>query len=479
MASNGKRIRGASQRPRRFPTELAPRNFVARIALRSSPSYVPNAASGGAPSRAPSAIAGEDASAAAQRSQTSRPGASHTTQRTGRRKSRIIDHVVPADACFVKFATTADFTGRACNNGAMRDEALMRKALALAARGTGNTSPNPMVGAVVASGAGDIIATGFHEAAGSPHAEAIALDRACPDARGSTLYITLEPCDHHGKTEPCTQAIVQAGVARVVIATTDDDERVRGAGIERLRAAGLQVDVGAGEADARRLNRMYSHQRRTGMPFLTLKMAQSLDGAIGLRPGEHTHLTGEKAAAHVRALRYEHDAVMVGIETATIDDPQLTVRPYKRRAVPYTRIVVDSNARLRMTSNLASDLARASTIVAVTYRAPRDRIETLEEAGVEVLVANAGESGRVDLRDLLLRLGQRGVLGVLCEGGPTLGGAFLKAGLVSELQLILAPVVLGTASVAPVLSGLSAPVEMRIWAIRSLGDDVLVVANPK
>ena len=402
--------------------------------------------------------------------------ARHTTH--GQEEVEDHRHLVPANARFVKFEGTADFARRACNNREMRDEALMRKALALAARGAGNTSPNPMVGAVVASEDGEIIATGFHEAAGAPHAEALALESAGPAARGATLYVTLEPCDHQGQTPPCTQAIVRSGVARVVVAATDDDERVRGAGIERLRAAGLIVDVGVCEADARRLNRMYVHQRRTGLPYVTLKMAQSLDGAIGPRAGERTQLTGEKAAAHVRALRYEHDAVMVGIETAMVDDPQLTVRPYKRRAVPFARIVVDTTARVRMTSNLVSDQARALTIVATTDRAPLDRVEALKDAGVDVLVANADQSGKVDLRDLLTRLSKRGMLGVLCEGGPTLGGALMEAGLVSEIHLIVAPVVLGSASVAPVLSGLSAPVRTRIQAVRSLGDDVLVVANP-
>ena len=355
----------------------------------------------------------------------------------------------------------------------------MRKALGLAARGAGNTSPNPMVGAIVVRDDGTSIATAFHEGAGTPHAESIALERAGSDARGSTLYVTLEPCDHHGKTPPCTQAIIQAGVARVVIAAADEDARVRGAGIERLRAAGLRVDVGVCEDASRLLNRMYSHQRRTGRPYVTLKMAQSLDGAVGLRAGERTRLTGQKASAHVRSLRYEHDAVMVGVQTAIVDDPQLTVRPFKKRAVPYARIVVDSNARLPVTSKLVTDMTKAVTIVATTDGAPRDRVEALRNAGVEVIVTAADSSGRVDVRDLLVRLGQRGMLGVLCEGGPTLAAALLQAGLASEIQLIVAPVVLGSAADAPAFSGLTKPVELRIETVRKLGDDVLVVAHPK
>src|ERR1700730_5017332 len=215
----------------------------------------------------------------------------------------------------------------------MHDEAIMRRALALAARAAGNTSPNPMVGAIVASSEGEPIAQGYHERAGDAHAEAVALERAGDKARGATLFLTLEPCNHHGHTPPCTDAIIRAGVARVVIATEDDDPRVRGAGIKRLREAGIRVDVAAGPEAARRLNRMYFHHRRTGRPFVTLKMAQSLDGAVGVRSGERRQLTGAKAVAYVRSLRYEHDAVMVGIGTVLVDDPALTVRPFRARAV--------------------------------------------------------------------------------------------------------------------------------------------------
>jgi diaminohydroxyphosphoribosylaminopyrimidine deaminase / 5-amino-6-(5-phosphoribosylamino)uracil reductase len=223
---------------------------------------------------------------------------------------------------------------------------------------------------------------------------------------------------------------------------------------------------------------MYFHQRRTGRPYVTLKMAQSLDGAIGKAAGERMQLTGTKAAAYVRALRYEHDAVMVGVETAIVDDPQLTVRPFRGRAVPYTRIVVDSTARLPSRSKLVKDRRRAVTVVAVGDRAPRERVVALRDAGVDIMECTTTVQGRIDLRDLLDRLGQRGMLGVLCEGGPTLGGALLAGGLVNELHLIAAPIVLGTASRAPVLQGVDTPVELEISAMRRLGDDVAVVAMP-
>jgi diaminohydroxyphosphoribosylaminopyrimidine deaminase/5-amino-6-(5-phosphoribosylamino)uracil reductase len=361
----------------------------------------------------------------------------------------------------------------------MHDEALMRRALALAARASGNTGPNPMVGAIVAGNDGEPIAFGYHERAGNAHAEAAALEKAGDKARGATLFVTLEPCNHQGRTPPCTDAILRAGLARVVIATEDEDPRVRGAGIERLRNAGLQVDVGVGAEAARRLNRMYSHHCRTGRPFVTLKMAQSLDGAVGLRPSTQQKLTGKRAAAFVRSLRYAHDAVMVGVETAIVDDPQLTVRPYKERAVPYWRVIVDSTARLPLRSKIVTDQKRARTIVAVTERAPAERIDAIRAAGVDVVRCRANDVGRVDLRDLLDRLGKRGMLAVLCEGGPALAGALLNAGLANEIVLIVAPVCLGAAREAPVFAGLEKPVNLRIEDVRKLDEDTLIVAAPE
>ena len=363
----------------------------------------------------------------------------------------------------------------------MRDEALMAIALAEAERALGNTSPNPMVGAVVARPNGDEapIAVGFHERAGAAHAEAIAVEKAGDAARGATLFVNLEPCDHHGATPPCTEAIIRSGVARVVVATLDDDERARGAGVGRLRDAGIHVDVGVGEARARELNRMYLHQRRTGMPFLTLKMAQSVDGAIAPRPGERYALTGRAAGAHVRLLRYEHDAVMIGVGTAVVDDPQLTVRPFRERAVPYRRIVVDSSARLPIASALVKDRSRAATIVATGATAPRERVEALQAKGVDIMSCTSASDGRVDLRDLLARLGALGVLGVLCEGGPTLASALLDARLVDELQVLVAPVVLGSSVSAPAFRPLGVTSRLRLRTVKRFGDDALIVARPE
>lgn len=361
----------------------------------------------------------------------------------------------------------------------MRDEALMTIALAEAERALGNTSPNPMVGAVVARPDDETpIAVGYHVRAGAPHAEAVALERAGAAARGATLYVNLEPCDHEAATPPCTEAIVNAGVARVVIATLDDDERVRGAGVARLNAAGIRVDVGVGEARARELNRMYFHHRSTGMPYVTLKMAQSLDGAVSPRPGERYALTGRAALAHVRLLRYEHDAVMIGVGTAIVDDPQLTVRPFRERAVPYRRVVVDSAARLPLGSVLVKDRSRASTLVATTASAPAERRDALRARGVEIIECASSPGGHVDLCDALAKLGALGILGVLCEGGPTLASALLDAHMVDELHVLAAPVVLGSAASAPAFKTLASPSRMRVRSVKRLGDDALIVSRP-
>jgi diaminohydroxyphosphoribosylaminopyrimidine deaminase/5-amino-6-(5-phosphoribosylamino)uracil reductase len=224
---------------------------------------------------------------------------------------------------------------------------------------------------------------------------------------------------------------------------------------------------------------MYARHRTLGRPFVTLKMAQSVDGAVGEHPGERRRLSGADADRHVRALRYEHDCVMVGVGTALADDPQLTVRPHRRRAVPYSRIIVDSTARLAVDSKVVRDLSRASTIVAITDAAPAARVDALSQAGVRVVRCGQDSCGHVRLDDLLRRLGDMQMLSVLCEGGPRLAGALLGGGLADELHWIIAPVVLGSASIAPVVSGTDMAVELDVRSTRRLGEDVLVVASPK
>jgi diaminohydroxyphosphoribosylaminopyrimidine deaminase/5-amino-6-(5-phosphoribosylamino)uracil reductase len=352
----------------------------------------------------------------------------------------------------------------------------MRRALALAARATGDTSPNPLVGAVIV--AHDcVVGEGYHRRAGAPHAEREALRAAGARARGATMYVTLEPCAHRGRTPPCVRAIVKAGLARVVIAMQDPDRKVRGRGIALLRRAGIDVSVGDGAELAHAQNRAYIKHRTTGRPYVTLKVAQSQDGFVARRAGQRTQITGAEAARFTRAQRIEHDAVMVGVDTVIIDDPLLSVRPPHRRAVPYTRIVVDSRGRLPLHAKLLREKRAARTIVATTRTMPSATRRAFERRGVNVLVCKQTAHGRVDLDDLLARLGRQGMLSVLCEGGPTLARGLLTARRVDSIHWLIAPTRFG-ATPAAASAAVAAPVVRgaRIVRVRRLGRDVLAEA---
>ena len=354
----------------------------------------------------------------------------------------------------------------------------MRRALALAARATGDTSPNPLVGAVVVR-EGRVAGEGYHRRAGGEHAEREALRRAGSRARGATLYVTLEPCVHRGRTPPCAGAIVAAGIARVVVAIEDPDTRVRGRGVRLLQRAGIDVEIGDGAAAAREQNRAYIKHRSTGSPFVTLKIAQSRDGFVTARKGERTPITGAAAARETRRERIENDVVMIGVDTAIVDDPELTVRPPHARVVPYIRVVVDSRGRIPLSSRIVRDQRVACTIVATTSAMPRAVRAALKRKRVQVLVCKNTRGGRVDLRDLLARLGRQGHLSVLCEAGPTLARALLTARCVDRILWFIAPTRLdGT---RPGFKPVEAPTAPRahIVGVRRIGRDVLVSAVPE
>jgi diaminohydroxyphosphoribosylaminopyrimidine deaminase/5-amino-6-(5-phosphoribosylamino)uracil reductase len=357
------------------------------------------------------------------------------------------------------------------------DERFMAQALKLAQRGLGNTSPNPLVGAVVVDPSGAVVGTGYHERAGGEHAEAGALRTAGERARGATLYVTLEPCVHQGRTPACTEAIATAGVARVVSAIDDPDTNVAGRGHARLRQAGIAVTIGVGAAAATRVNRMYLHHRSTGLPFVTLKMAQSLNGVVAAQSGQRVQLTGKRATKFVRALRYEHDAVMVGAGTILTDDPQLTVRPFKPRAVPYVRVIVDARGRISPAAKVLKDLSRYQTIVATTELMPDSLRASLLQRGVKLLLCQRGENDLVDLRDALRQLAAAGITSVLSEGGPTLAGSLLSGGHANELVWLLAPELLGGENPVAVINDLGASVKVRIDTLKRLGDDVVLTAQ--
>jgi diaminohydroxyphosphoribosylaminopyrimidine deaminase/5-amino-6-(5-phosphoribosylamino)uracil reductase len=329
----------------------------------------------------------------------------------------------------------------------------MVRALDLARRGAGTASPNPMVGAVVVAG-DHIVGEGYHVRPGSPHAEVLALAEAGAAARGATLYVTLEPCAHWGRTPPCTDAIIRAGVRRLVAAIEDPDPQVRGRGFRRLAEAGVETSVGTGADAALRLNEAYVKHRTTGLPFVTAKWAMSLDGRIATRAGDAHWISGAASRALVHELRAAVDAILVGIGTVLRDDPQLTARdlPCDRRIDRQpTRIVLDSTLRIPPGARV---LARdgAGVVVATTGRSRPEARRVLEGLGAEVIVAD-GPDGRVDLKGLFEGLGRRGTLSLLVEGGGAVHGACVAAGLVDKVLAFVAPLILGGPAPGPVDSG--------------------------
>jgi diaminohydroxyphosphoribosylaminopyrimidine deaminase/5-amino-6-(5-phosphoribosylamino)uracil reductase len=328
----------------------------------------------------------------------------------------------------------------------------MRRALDLAARGLGRTSPNPAVGAVVVTG-GRVVGEGCHQRAGEPHAEPLALAQAGAAARGATLYVTLEPCCHQGRTPPCTDAILAAGIARVVYACGDIDPRCRGRGEATLREAGVEVTRGVLEDEARRLNEAYIRHKLTGRPFVTLKLACTLDGHTATCTGDSRWISGEASRERVHRLRDRSDAIMVGVGTVLTDDPQLTARLPEGEGRHPLRVVVDALARTPADARVIT--GPGSCLVAVTEAAPPADVARLREAGAEVADLPAAEgSGQpaVDLPALMDHLGARAVMSVLLEGGAALAGAMVRAGLVGKHIYFIAPRLLGGTG-APVLAG--------------------------
>lgn len=346
----------------------------------------------------------------------------------------------------------------------------MRQALALAARGAGRTSPNPMVGAVVVAG-GTVIGAGYHRAAGSPHAEVHALAQAGAGARGATLYVTLEPCAHHGRTPPCADAVIAAGIGRVVAATGDPDPRVSGRGFEALRVAGIAVEIGVLATEAEQLNEGYLTRVRTGRPFVTLKLALTLDGRVAV-PGQR-YLVDQPAIRFVHRLRARSDAVLVGVGTVFADDPELTVRAVRGRDP--LRVILDTDARTPVTSRVVRHREPGRTVVIVGDAADPGRVAALAGTGVSVVPVPRGEDGHLDAAAALRQLAHRGVNSVLSEGGPRLGTALLAQGLVDRLLLILAPLVGGS---GPRAFGDLDPRRLGALAVRRLGRDLAIWVDP-
>ena len=355
------------------------------------------------------------------------------------------------------------------------DTVFMRQALDLAARGIGRTSPNPMVGSVVVRD-GVVLGEGYYREYGGPHAEPQALEEADGRAQGAVLYVTLEPCCHQGSTPPCTDAIIASGIAHVHVAMTDPDPRVSGKGIERLRAAGMTVETGLLEAEARELNAAYVRHRETGQPFVLLKLAQTLDGRIATRNGHSKWITGEAARKRVHVMRSRADAVLVGIDTVLADDPRLTVRHVDGRQP--RRIVLDSRARTPLDAQVLNGDAPATVCVKET--APADRVNVLKGAGAEVLVLPGGD-GSIPLAPLKSALGQAGIVTLIVEGGSRVAASFLRERAVDRIACFVAPRILGAGipSIADLaLDDLSKAIQLNDTKVEQLDDDLLVTGTP-
>jgi diaminohydroxyphosphoribosylaminopyrimidine deaminase/5-amino-6-(5-phosphoribosylamino)uracil reductase len=362
------------------------------------------------------------------------------------------------------------------------DHQHLARAIELADRGTGRVHPNPVVGAVVVKN-GAVVGEGWHAEYGGPHAEVNAIaDCGDADLRGATIYVSLEPCCHHGQTPPCTDAILAAGIGRVVVASDDPTEKASGRGLGILRDEGVEVEVATGElaGRARLLNQAFRKHGRTGRPWVLFKSAMTLDGKVATRTGDSKWISSEGSREIAHRWRASVDAVAVGIGTALADDPQLTARIPGVDRQP-RRVVFDATARLPLESRLVQEAHDIPVTVVASRAAPRSATDALESAGVEVIVAT-GQHEPARVRSALDQLGDQGVASVLLEGGPHLAGAFLDAGEIDEVRLFLAPILLGGSAARDPLEGEG--VERISEALRALtldcariGDDVLISAR--
>jgi diaminohydroxyphosphoribosylaminopyrimidine deaminase/5-amino-6-(5-phosphoribosylamino)uracil reductase len=362
-----------------------------------------------------------------------------------------------------------------------RHETYMQRALELATRGWGRVSPNPMVGALVVSGE-EIVGEGWYEGPrGNPHAEIVALRAAGERARGATLYCTLEPCDHHGSTPPCTDAVIAAGVARTVVGVGDPNPIVDGRGFAKLRASGIGVEVGILADEAHRLNEAFERHVTTGRPFVVLKSAASLDGKTAAADGTSRWITSEEARADGQRLRAWADAVVVGARTAQLDDPALTLRdPRWANARAPMRVLVDASGGTPPTARMFD--ASAPTLVATSERSGDARVRAWEEAGAEVIVLGTDVDGGVSVDALLDALGKRDAQGVLVEGGANLAWSFLRDAFVDRIVAYIAPAVIGGAGAPGVVAGagfvpVHAALPLDFERIDRIGRDLRVEAR--
>ncbi len=369
---------------------------------------------------------------------------------------------------------------RILNTWSDADRAYMQEAIALAERGRGHTAPNPMVGCVLVKD-GRTIGRGYHHRYGDLHAERDALAACTEDPTGATMYVTLEPCCHHGKQPPCTDAILAAGIARVVVGATDPNPLVGGKGIALLRSGGVAVEAGLLEEKIREQNRIFLKYITQRRPWVSLKVAMTLDGKIATASGDARWVTSEAAREYVQQLRGQRCGICVGAGTVRLDDPMLTCRAEGYRNP--VRILPDSVASLSPDSRIARSAADIRTLVAHTDAAPAGRLERLRACGVELLPC-AARDGRVDLPDMLSRLGALGIDSILLEGGEALNGSFVAQGLVDEYFIFIAPKILGGDDAKTAVGGsgfakMADAQKLDIRSVEQIGPDLLIHAYPK
>src|ERR1044071_1075492 len=357
------------------------------------------------------------------------------------------------------------------------DRQMMARALDLAVQGVGQVSPGPLVGCVVVNAADEIVGEGFYVFEDIKHAETLALDIAGERARGGTAYVSLEPHAHHGRTPPCTDALLAAGIKRVVAPIEDLNPKVSGKGFAHLRAAGVQVELGLLRDDAEQINEAYLHYMSTGMPFVHLKLAVSLDGKIATRTRDSRWITGAESRARAHELRHQYDAILVGSGTAVTDDPLLIDRSGLPRRRPLVRIVLDEEVRLSPDSQLAATTSNAPVIVFGNERA--NHADVLRARGVEIV-----NSRRGDLAAVLRELGSRSIQSVLVEGGSTVAGEFIDAGLVNKVTFFIAPKIIGGVTAPSSIGGsgvatMSEALELERLTVMKRGNDIEVTGYPR
>ena len=357
---------------------------------------------------------------------------------------------------------------------------MMRRTLELAAQGVGQVSPSPLVGCVIVSANGEIVGEGTYIYENVTHAEIIALNQAGERANGGTAYVSLEPHSHFGRTPPCTEALIKAGIRRVVCPMEDPNPLVSGNGFARLREAGIAVETGILKEEAGRLNEKFCHWHKLGRPFVGLKMAMSLDGRIATRTGDSRWITGEESRLKVHQIRHEYDAILVGGKTAQIDNPLLTDRSGRKRRRPLLRVILDNSLRISPASNLAETALEIPTLV-FTDNPSLEKIEMLQARRIEV--KQIAEGGR-NLIGVLNELKKRDVQSILIEGGATIAGAFFDAGLIDKVSFFLAPMIIGGKDAPNAIGGvgaqrLSSATNLKNVEIHQHGADLEITGYPK